>query len=425
MKYLALLLLFATIGNSSSPVPEIRYFRYQRAVENMPPSARQTCFAIDAAIFSHAAPQLADLRLYQGTTETPYDLRVVAPVAGGNQQVSLLNLGRRGERTVFDAAMPSGGYSDIQLAIPGQNFIATVAVSGSQEQAGATVTHIGSYTIFDLTRERLGRSTVLHLPPSDFRFLHFRISGPIAPASVTGLSVLHIGASQPKYLTVASTSRVAQAGHESVFEFTIPEHTPVDRVVFVPGAEPVNFSRDVRVSVTPAAARRANVSEEPPPPVEAFGNLLRIRRVVGNQLLKEERLSVDAPPDFSGTATHWKVVVENASDAPLQLNSVRLEMVERDLCFDAAAASGYALYYGDSALTAPFYDYSTLFVRQPGAARAATGPELANPLYQPRPDTRPFTEKHPDLLWAALLLVIVLLAAIALRSAKRDAPISQ
>jgi hypothetical protein len=49
---------------------------------------------------------------------------------------------------------------------------------------------------------------------------------------------------------------------------------------------------------------------------------------------------------------------------------------------------------------------------------ATLGAEMANAAYQPRPDERPFTEKHPALLWAALIVVIALLGAVALRSFK-------
>lgn len=422
VKFLALLLLLAAAGNSPGARPEIRYFRYQRAVRNLPPAAGQACFAIDPAIFAHAAPQLADLRLYQGKAETPYALRLMAPAAEPDRQVPPLNLGRRAGESVFDAAMPSGNYRDIQLAIAGQNFIATVEVSGSRQQAQSSQTRIGSYTIFDLTRQKLGRSTVLHLPLSDFPFLHFRIAGPLAPDSIQGITVLGAAAGKPKYLTVASTSRIEQQGRDSKIEFQVPAYTPVDRVLFIPAAGAGEFSRDVRVSVRQIAPRARN-SEDPQPPSQSFGNLLRIHRVQDGHPIDEERLSIGAPfKQLSSLPTRWTINVENGDDAPLPIASVRLEMVERELCFQAAAASGYALYYGDSALAQPEYDYTTLFTRKPGAALAATGPESSNPQYQPRPDSRPFTERHPWLLWAALVIVILLLAAIALRSAKRVTP---
>lgn len=426
MKGLALLLLLAVAGNSSGVSPEIRYFRYQRTIQDLPPAARQTCFAIDPGLFAHAAPQLADLRLYHGTVETPYALRLVAPALDVDQQLTPLNLGRRGGQTVFDAAMPPGIYRDVQLAIAGQNFIATVEVSGSQAQDERTQTHIGSYTIFDLRREKLGRSTVLHLPLSNFRFLHFRVEGPLAPDSVLGITVLRSAPGEPKYLTVAADSRFTQQGHDSVIEFNVPAHTPVDRVVFVPAPGAGEFSRDVQISVRQAKPPRAIDSEEPQAPAQAFGNLLRIHRFADGHPINEERLSVNAPfiaP--SGAATRWTVTVKNGDDTPVPISSVRLEMMEREICFPSAAASGYTLYYGDSALAPPQYDYATLFTRQPSAALATTGPELPNPQYQPRPDSRPFTDRHPLLLWTALVLVILLLAAIALRSAKRTIPTAQ
>ncbi len=56
--------------------------------------------------------------------------------------------------------------------------------------------------------------------------------------------------------------------------------------------------------------------------------------------------------------------------------------------------------------------------RKSNPARAKVGPEKANADFQARPDNRPFTERHPVLLWIALGLVILLLGTVALRSAK-------
>jgi hypothetical protein len=97
---------------------------------------------------------------------------------------------------------------------------------------------------------------------------------------------------------------------------------------------------------------------------------------------------------------------------------VRLEMLEHNLCFDATAGNAYAIYFGDAALAAPVYDYATLFVLEKNPVAAQLGTESANPAYQPRPDMRPFTEKHPALLWTALILVIALLGVVAFRSFK-------
>jgi hypothetical protein len=126
------------------------------------------------------------------------------------------------------------------------------------------------------------------------------------------------------------------------------------------------------------------------------------------------------PAPLLESAAKWTVTIDNGDDAPLKPEAVRLEMVERSLCFDAVANRQYAVFYGDSALTAPRYDYATLFVAQSDPMAVTAGAESENAAFQQRPDDRPFTEKHPALLWAALIAVVALLGGIALQSARRS-----
>ena len=412
MKLLAAAALFLL----AAPAPEIRYFQFEQPIAMPAQASGQTCTVIDPGVFFHAAPGLADLRLYQGTTETPYVIRSDVSIASTDQTVPLLNLGKKGDQTVFDAAMPPGSYSDVQLTIDAQNFLATVIVSGSEAQSGGGRTKLGSFTIFDLTKERLGRSTVLHLPESDFHYLHFEITGPIATGNVTGLSLTRLPESQPEYRAVAETATALLGKRDSVFVMDV-FGAPVDRVVFVPAANPPNLSRDIEIRVDSLSPHRADDATEPPQPVTASGNILRVHSIQDGHRIDEEHLTVDAPQS-SFDEERWTVTVLNHDDAPIQFASVRLEMLERRLCFDATAGSVYTLFYGDSALAAPEYDYAALFVLQKKAVAAQLGAEAANPAYQPRPDERPFTEKHPTLLWVALVLVILLLGAVAFRSFK-------
>ncbi len=320
--------------------------------------------------------------------------------------------------------MPEAPYSDIQLAVTGQNFIATVTVFGSQTEAGTRETRLGAFTIFDLSHQRLGRSTVLHLPQSDFRYLHFRIAGPISPESVTGLWVMRLPASQPRYVTVAETASVRQKGHSSVVEFTVPANVPVDRIVVVPGASLALFSRDTNASAAPLSQPPAD-GTEPPQTVSSSGNLLRVHSEQSGHRIDEERLSLDAPQVEFATAARWTITIDNGDDVPLTFKSIRLEMLQRNLCFEAAAGAPYTLFYGDPALSPPRYDYARLFAKRVDEVEATAGPEQPNHAYQPRPDERPFTEKHPVLLWVALIAVIALLGGIALRAGRRATQVTQ
>lgn len=418
MKLLAAFILFA----AATTAPEIRYFRYERPLENTPAEGKQTCLALDANLFAHSEPGLADLRLYRDRTETPYVIQTPAPSASESEQaIKPLNLGVRAGHTVFDAAMPAGRYGDLQLDVKGQDFIATVSVSGSRQQAGAT-TKIGDYTIFDLTRQKLGRSTVLHLPLSDFGYLHFRIAGPLRPEEVTGISVEKAPSEQPAYVTVAESTRVTQKDCASIIEFTVRPHVPIDRIAFTPGASPANFSRLVTVEARPIPESHSIDSAEPPQAATATGNLLRVHILQNDRHIDQENLAVDPPSVQFDTPSKWTIAIDNGDNAPLVPASVRLEMLKRDLCFEASNGS-YALYYGDPKLSPPRYDLGQfLIVRLKDAAQATARPEQLNPDYQPRPDDRPFTDRHPLLLWIALALVILILGAIAWRSARSTQP---
>ncbi len=190
--------------------------------------------------------------------------------------------------------MPEGRYSDVELDVTAKNFIATVAVTGSQTDGGREGTELGMFTIFDLSGQKLGRSTVLHLPESDFRYLYFAIAGPVKPEDVAGLSVERVPAKQ-HYVTVADTNRVVEKGHETTVQFKVPANVPVERVEFVVGAEPANFSRDVTVRVSPVVAGKQTTDQEPPAPVESSGNLLRLHATRDGHRIDEEHLAVDAP----------------------------------------------------------------------------------------------------------------------------------
>src|SRR5665213_1176852 len=370
MKLVSAALLLAFVA-----APEVRYFRYERPVQVQAQQAGQACFVIDPEVFAHSATHLADLRLYGNSSEVPYTLRVATAVAGSEKIVPLLNTGIRDGQTVFDAELQNTHYSDLLLTINAQNFIATVTVTGSNMGFGNHQTKLGDFTIFDLSRQRLGRSTVLHLPESNFPYLHFRIAGSLRPEDVTGLSAGSMPAAQPRYRTVAETSQATQKDHSTILTFDVPANVPVDRVVFTPGATPALFSRDVTISAEAITEKRANDQQQPPFAITTAGNVLRIHKVQDGKHLDEERLTVEAPRELFDTPSKWTITIANGDDPPVSLTSVRLEMLERTLCFEAAANTAYTLRYGDPALSAPQYDYARLFSPQVNALKATAGPE--------------------------------------------------
>lgn len=413
MKFSVAILLIA----AAAPSPEIRYFRYQRPIDLPANASGQACLVLDALTFAHAAPGLEDVRLYRSGDETPYVIHCARPNRSPQPTIAPINQGVRNGRTVFDVVMPEGEYSDVQLNLRGRDFLATVTVTGSHSAGGAG-TRIGSYTIFDFSSQHLGRSTVLHLPRSNFRTLHFELAGRITPEKVFGITAAPAPGDQPRYQNILSVVQLAHRGRTSIAEFSLPANVPIDRIGFTPPPQPANFSREVEVQALETSPSKEEGTAPVTPVTVAIGNLLRIHREREGRRIDEENLAVEVPGTAFALPTRWSVTIQNGDDLPISFEALKVQMLERDLCFETAAGANYVLYYGDKVLPAPRYDYAAWFSRQSDAGVATLGGEQAVPTFQERPDSRPFTEKHPALLWIALVLVVLLLGLVALHSGR-------
>jgi hypothetical protein len=452
MKSAALLaiLLWQTAPAPESPVAQPDAMRYQRAIQlpAVDAGSGQACAVLDAQIFPHAAPSLTDLRIFPAANaargrahELPFAITLSEAASEETESAWLLNLGAgTAGRIVFDLEMPDRAYTDVTLDLDPavHDFLATATVSGS-DTLGGKGTALGSFTLFDLSSQHLSRDTTLPLAESTFRFLHvvisiapaaggaaarFTPSTVLVPAMVRGAQVPPSREAQIVYTTVAETASVATAGRESVARFEIPARVPVERVSFVlaPGFK-ANFSRDVRVTALAEPASRTD--ERAPLPETANGSILRVHATEAGREIRTEELGI---PAILGAnlqrAAKVQVAIENGDDQPLPIAAARLEMRQRKLCFEAADAgagsdSGLTLFYGDPKLAAPVYDYDRLFVASRQATVAQLGPERINPNYIPPPAAmQPFTERHPQLLWVALVCAICALGVVALKSAR-------
>ncbi len=419
---LALLLWQAASPGLSTSVADPQFFRYQRSIM-LPAAAGQVCVVIDPQIFPNAAPSLKDLRLYQQRREVPYAITLSEPSQPDSEPARVLNLGRRGRTIVFDLAMPARPYTEVELNLAGKDYLATATVSGTNNLQGTASTQLGEFTLFDLSSQHLSRNTTLPLQESSFPYLHIELTASPAPGNptfvitpqmVAGATVPPSREAQTLYTIAAETRAITQRGHRTIASFALPELVPIERVSFAlaPGFKS-NFSRDVLISDRPAGTSPSAVEN-------IAGTILRVKLSQAGREIHEQQLSIPATIGSNmQSAAAVEVAVENGNDTPLPIVAVRLEMRQRKLCFNAPTPEPLLLFYGDPALTAPQYDYARLFSVADSMRLAQLGPQQKNPAYRSRPDTRPITERHPELLWIALLAVICSLGVVAVHSSKR------
>ncbi len=285
-------------------------------------------------------------------------------------------------------------------------------VSG-EKTVGGVRTQITQVTLFDLSAQHLSRSTTIAVGEATWPVLHVELTVTPAPGAKAGAQVKVLGAQVPPdrmaqtvFTPVAAMAAFAQRGKESVAKFHVDERVPVERVSFVlPTGFAESFDRQVEVKAWPDGSSDAQAEV-------MTGGVSSVR--VHGKLMQELSVPATLGANLQGGAT-VEVAIENGDDAPIYFKGAQLLMRERKVCFNGGAAT---MFYGDDALDAPAYDFARVF--DSAEARAAMlGAEELNAAYVPRKDERPYTERHPELIWVVLLAVVGVLGLVAIRSMKR------
>jgi hypothetical protein len=395
--------------------PAIPYFKYQRPVQT--PPGGQRYIAVDEQIWKNARRDLGDLRLYGGQQEVPYALVVER---GSREQdskdIRVLQQSVVGGKTQFVMDMTDvAEYDHIDLKLTTRNFVAHARVEGQEDLHGNAWALLAESILYDLSKENLGGNSMLRLPLSTYKYLRVTIDGPVKPADIVGASSEFRQEQKAVWRDVGGAPTVAEmpagaarndssrrSGKVTVLTFTVPENVPVNRVIFEIDAAQPNFRRSVQVE----GDKEAYVGS---------GEIDRVHMVRQGQKIDTDGYEVN----FSAVGhKEIKVTIDNGDDPPLKIKSARLQQLEHRLYFDAPASGPLTLYYGDEKLDPPVYDYAKLFLLAKDAAPAQLGAEQTNSAFTGRPDERPWTERHPAVLWIAIVAAVLILGAIALRSMK-------
>jgi hypothetical protein len=406
MKILAsLLLVFVVADLPSRPEPAIPYFTNLRDVQIQHPD-RQNFFIVDEELWNHSRPDLADLRLYDGDTPVQYALSEQrAGISSEEAEAKILNLGSVSGHTEFDldaAGIPE--YDRIRLRLDAHDFVATAAVSGGNAPDKTGEVQVTPSTLYDFSKEQLGSNSQLKLPPSTFRYLHVTLSPGIRPDQVKAASIYNLREQQASWTKVGSCGAPRQQQRLTIIACTLPPKVPLSRIEFQISPGSVNFRRTVMIE----DAAGVQVSN---------GEITRVRiNRAGMQIT-----NADLAINLSGNYGQLTIRIDNGDNPPLPITAIQPLTVERRVYFDPGGKQTLHLYYGDSRLAPPVYDYARFFHLDPSAAPAELGPGVHNAEFRARPDDRPWSERHSAVLWSAMILAVLILAALALRGFKPPA----
>jgi Protein of unknown function (DUF3999) len=394
--------LFVILATS----PAISYFKYERQIGTASASGQHYA-VVDETVWPHALPNLDDLRLYAAGKEIPYARRTMRGSRETEQKtVRLLQPGTLQGKTQFLLDMSSvSEYDRITLMLKTKNYVAHARVDGQDDAHGTQWANLGTTTLFDLSDEKLGHNSTLQIPVSTYKYLRVTVDGFVKPSDVQSATAGIERAQEAVWRDLNSEPNQTQEGKDTVLTFAVAENVPVERVMLAIDPAQGNFQREIEVQSDKELTN-------------GVGEISRIhmQRNGGKIDVDQTWFSLSA-----ARQGQLRAVIHNGDDAPLRITRARLQQYERRIYFDCDAGTSLALYYGDDKLDAPVYDYAKLFQVDASAAEMQMIAEEVNAGYTGRPDDRPWSDRHPAVLWAAIFAAVAILGTIAMRSIKAAA----
>jgi len=403
----------------AAATPAIPYFQYQRSIA-APNRNGQHYVVADETIWQHSQPRLADLRVFSAGKEIPFNTLTMRGSRETEQKtVRLLQPARLDGTTQFLLDMEGvPEYDRVALTIATKNYVAHARVDGQDDSHGKAWANLGTTTIFDLSGERLGHNSTLQIPESTYKFLRVTIDANVLPPDVQSASAGIERAQAATWRDLPGEPRQSQEGKDTVLTFSVPQNVPIERLALSIDPAQGNFQRAVEIQIEAEPDSRQG-------PAPAFtpgfgsGEISRIHMQRNGGRIDVEQYSV---PLSIASRGQLRAVIHNGDDAPLRISAARLQQYERRIYFDGDAGTSPLLYYGDAKLESPEYDYSKLFQSDANEEKLTLGAEAANTSYTGRPDERPWSERHPAVLWGAILAAVAILGGLALRSLKTAQP---
>jgi len=411
----SLLLLLGVVQLISAEAlpPAWEHWRYWRALE-LPPaeSVRLMKVTLPIEVYERAQPDLGDLRLTDDTwAEVPYVLHVRR---GSRRQEQLE--ARLGEvsfvpgppvaytQAQVDLGEKIAAHNQLTINTDEKDFFARVELAVSDDAKNWRLLRQQA-PIYRFQKDGLPGNQTISYSESRARYLRLRIDAGEKPFPVSGASVSREVVEEAELAKIDArfSARTEAPRGRSWWQADLGSAAvPASQVRFSVGQS--QFHRAVEVYTSNDAQRWRRVGQ---------GDIYRPGS--GDAAAATESLRTEFEEARGG---YWRVVVVDRNDPPLAEIEVELWGTPRHLVFRQEPRRSYRLLYGNERAEAPQYELARLLGREEReqAAAAAIGAEMINPSWA---DPRPWSERHPVVLWIALGIAVVALGLLALRSLRQ------
>ncbi|MDP8982652.1 MAG: DUF3999 domain-containing protein [Acidobacteriota bacterium] len=353
---------------------------------------------LDPGIYKSSLARLDDLRIVRSGAEVPYAIRIFS---GSAEQVefspAMLNKARLADGN-FQLTLDLDGHpkhSRLRIQTPDKNFNAHVRIETSDDARTWALARADGY-VFDITqKEQHADGLSVDYPVSTRRYVRATLIGNL---NVANAWIQYARDVKPMRETVASlTPAVAEDPKEHTTTITADigySGLPFDQVDLT--VAPGSFSRTVGVETSEDAKEWTSAGS---------GVVYRSP--------EQENTGISV-------GEHWtrylRLIVRNQDNAPLSIRGVTLSGNLRTLEFPSSTPGVYWLYSGNTTAKRPSYDFAQVLPDREPRIAATPGLEEPNPAYRaPVSPPIPWTDRHPNLLYAVLAAAILILGLISIR----------
>ena len=373
------------------------HWKYVRSIQER--HTGSVSFEVPSTIYANAQPTLSDLRIVDSKgREVPFAI-LTPPDSQQSTWIDARVTDRgfvhsRYSQAVADLGRHRAPYGILDIVTSLSAFATRVDVDASDDDLTWRTIRTNA-PIYDYERDGLATNTQVSFPASTARYVRVRVLSKTRPFPILGLRFAAPAAApaQASYQVRLEAPARNAAGTTTYQLFGI-DAVPVDRLRI--GAATLPYARTVDIECSDDG---------------------RTWQSVSSGIIARTDDTYRAFIDFAETqAPDWRIRIHDGSDAPLRAVTVTAYGLPRRIVYDALPAMHYRLIYGNVAASAPEFDYAathTNAINVPADATLST-PER-NPNFVSL-DTQPWSERHPWLLWGALVIAVGGIGAIAIRT---------
>lgn len=398
---------FSLLAVSADLPDQWRSWRYSRALQvPQTPGEAPAQIVLPWEIYAHCRPGCEDVRIVNSSGgEVPFvvEARHTASNVESRAARILENSFVSSEYTqvIGDLGEGFGPYDRVRVETSRADFIVWAEVALSDDAKTWRVVEARAPIARFRSRAVEGTQTIpFHGLRS--RYVRVRIADQSAKFPVDGISVLNEKEVRQQTADVAGsfTQEKSADPTESVWQTTLASlNQPVSELIVQ--SDSPEFYRAVRISAS-------NDGQE----WSYYGSGVIYRYKQGDKI--RESLRIEFPEITENRLLRVEIISGN--DQPLANVHFVPAAVPRTLAFKLVPGQSYRLIYGNEKAAWPQYDLGRYFdsgPAKPDYLQLSLGPEEETANYR---DPRPFTERHPEVLWGALALAIVLIGLTALKT---------